>query len=70
MDPNQGPDQLAATLLHEVLHAVWSTVGLSHANLAEVEDREETVVAALEPLLLDVLRRNPKLVRYLTAGSS
>lgn len=63
VSPDQAPDQAADTILHEVLHTItWST------NLDERlgAKREEDLVCRLTPLLLDVLRRNPDLVRYLT----
>ena len=60
----QGPDQVADTVLHEVLHAVWSTAGL---HTGPASEHEEHVVASCTPLLLDTLRRNPVLVAYLTA---
>lgn len=63
IDSEQGPDQLADTLLHEVLHAVWSAAGV---HVGPVAKFEELVVASLTPTLLDTLRRNPDLVAYLT----
>lgn len=62
LDPDQGPDSMAETLLHEVLHAVVVLVGLSNEWK---ESREERVVRRLAPALLDLIRRNPKLVAYL-----
>lgn len=62
IDSEQGPDQLADTVLHEVLHAVWSTTGL---HLGPAAKHEELAVGALSTLLLDTLRRNPALVSYL-----
>jgi hypothetical protein len=55
----------AETLLHETLHAAWDQTSL---GLVHDDDAEEVVVKALAPLLLDLLRRNPKLVAYLTAS--
>lgn len=65
IDPDLGPDQTAGTLLHEVLHAAFSTAGLDGDDLKNSEDVEEAVVRALEPILLDCIRRNPGLVAYL-----
>lgn len=56
--PEQGPDQMADTLLHECLHGVWAQVALS-------SDAEEVIIRSLTPLLLDTLRRNPKLTAFL-----
>lgn len=67
IDPDLGPDQTAGTLLHEVLHACFSTAGLDGEDLKNSEDVEEAVVRSLEPILLDTLRRNPSLIAYLTA---
>lgn len=53
----------ADTLLHEVLHHIWDITSLRLGD----NEREERVISALSPLLLDVLRRNPTLVTYLTA---
>lgn len=63
IDPEQGPDSTVDTLLHEVLHAVWSLVGLHEGTASKYE---EQVIAALSPSLLDTLRRNPDFVRCLT----
>lgn len=57
LDPDLPPDQLAVTLLHEVLHGIWY-VG---ANLAGKVTQEDAI-DALTPTLLDTLRRNPALV--------
>ena len=54
---------VAETLLHETLHCIWDLTPLRDAS----DDEEERIVSALAPYLLDVLRRNPKLVTYLTA---
>jgi len=50
----------ATTLLHEVLHACYANIGLL------VKSREEEAfVQAFEPILFQVLRDNPKLIRYI-----
>lgn len=55
-----GDDQLRDTFLHEVIHGCLRVMGV------ELDDEnEERVAAALGPVLLDVLRRNGELVRYL-----
>jgi hypothetical protein len=53
-------DQIADTLMHEILHAA---LHVGRTNLTE--NQEEKVVAALAPLLLDILRRNPQVLAYL-----
>ena len=60
MDPHLPLDLLKETLLHEVIHCIWSTVNLRQRKL-----NEEDVIGSLVPTLLDTLRRNPTLVEYL-----
>ena len=52
------------TCFHEVLHAAFAVSGLSEALGA---DREESVVAALSPVLYGALRANERLVSWLTS---
>lgn len=47
------------TLWHEIGHAVWYGVGMKDRS------KDETVMKRFMPLLLDVLKTNPKLVNYL-----
>lgn len=61
VDPDQGPDQLADSLLHEVLHACVAVTGLDET----LGDREESVVRSLSTCLLQVLRENPRLVGWI-----
>lgn len=56
----EGLDRCADTLLHEVLHALSSVFHL---------ELKEGLVANMSAPLLDMLRRNPELVKYLTDGS-
>ena len=58
----QGPSQLRETLLHEALHACTALAGL---RVEWGEDRDESCVTRLAPILLDVLRRNPRLIEFL-----
>lgn len=58
--PGLSDEATAECLLHEILHAVFTVAGI------ESED-EERLVNAIAPTLLDTLRRNPKLVDYLTS---
>lgn len=66
IDPDQADDYKRETVLHEVLHAVVSLTNLSEEWGVE---KEERMVARVAPLLLGVLRDNPKLVAYLVAAS-
>lgn len=59
IDPSQAPTGERETVLHEVLHAVFALTELSG-------DVEEDTISRLSPAMLDVLRRNPRLVAYLT----
>jgi hypothetical protein len=58
------PGSSRYTLLHEILHALTD---LSGHSKEWGDDDEEAFVTRFTPLLLDVLRRNPKLVDYLLA---
>lgn len=57
VSPDLAADYEREVVLHEVLHTVFGLVGL---------DDEEDPVRRIAPVLLDVLQRNPDLVRYLT----
>lgn len=65
LDPSAAKSQVRETLIHEVLHAVTALTAIA-GDLGEVE---ESVVTRLAPALLEVLRKNPDLVDYLTAGA-
>lgn len=60
LDADQAPGSLRDTLLHECLHAV-----LDYTGLAYEIDNDEALVRRLAPALLDLLRRNPPLVKAL-----
>lgn len=62
LNPKNSADRQRDTLLHEALHTVLDLVGLNQDLGAEMEER---VVNRLAPALLDLLRRNPRLVDYL-----
>ena len=49
------------TLVHELLHGVWSVTHLSD------EDKEERVVASIATGWLAVLRDNPELCNFINA---
>ena len=61
--PWVGPGQARDTLLHEVLHAIWSQTALD-----QDEDEQERIVRSFTPWLLQVLRDNPELVEFLLAA--
>lgn len=64
LDPNQADGSKRDTLLHECLHQINVLTGLV---VDWDREEEEKIVRRLTPALLDLLRRNPKLVAYLTA---
>lgn len=55
-------------LLHEVLHAIFNATGYD-IWIGEGEVTEDAILR-LSPLLLDVLRRNPALVKFLMKDPS
>jgi hypothetical protein len=57
-EPNTTVAVLKETILHEVLHAVCEHSGLD-------PDDHETIIRAISPLLLHVLRENPKFLKWL-----
>jgi hypothetical protein len=57
------PAMVRESVFHEMLHAVTNTTGVASAL---GDEKEEATVTTLSATLLDVLRRNPGLVRYLT----
>ncbi len=63
LDGEQAPSALADTLVHEIGHALLVTAGLS-------ETAEERVCLALGPGLLQVVRDNADLVRFLRTVST
>lgn len=60
--PGQAPTQMRDTVLHEVMHAIWSVTGLSSEH---TDGFEEALIQRLTPALLELLRRNPALVKWL-----
>lgn len=61
IDASLAPDQLRDTLLHEILHCCLLIVGMDDTDIAG-----ERGVAAITPVLLDVLRTNPGVTKWLT----
>jgi hypothetical protein len=62
IDASLPESQKQDTLLHEILHAIWYEMGIHNEDKNEVE---ETVITRMATGLLNVLRANPHLVRYL-----
>lgn len=65
---NNSADVERDSLLHELLHAIWKQSGL-HLEYPddETDSKGEAMIQLLAPRLLELLRRNPTLVRYLTS---
>jgi hypothetical protein len=51
---------LADTVLHEILHAIWAVAGGWSWDIDE-----ERVIYTIATTLLDTLKRNPQLVKFL-----
>ena len=60
LSQNMKHQQASDTLLHEVLHAIWSEAGLDHIP----DLNEETIVRSLATWLRIVLRDNPDFARF------
>lgn len=56
-------DFMADTLLHEIIHQCIRVTGIEIKN----EKMEEHLICVMTPVLLDTLRRNPTVVKYLLA---
>jgi hypothetical protein len=66
VDPRQAETQIQDTLLHETLHAAMSVIGATEDVTDQIEER---LVLRLAPVLLQLLKANPRLVGYLTGHS-
>lgn len=65
IDSNSGPDVQRETTFHETWHALMYTTHLCE-KLSNIDpDLEEEIIRTLSPLLLTVMRQNPKLMEYL-----
>lgn len=64
VDSQQCDSMVRDTVLHETLHAAFNAAGLEKVD----DDLEEQIVRPVATVLLDVLRRNPELVKFLTDG--
>lgn len=67
-DKDASPQVHREILLHEIMHACWAVSMVCHTNWREVasDDVEETAIRFSSPVLLDVLRSNPTVARFLT----
>ena len=56
------------TVVHELLHAAWKLSGLNAKWPDDESDSEgEAIINVIAPRILELLRRNPDLVRYLVS---
>ena len=67
LDQSLDHEMLVETFFHEILHAVFSAVGL---DFEFGEKKEERYVRSISPILLDTLRRNPLVAQYLLSQRS
>lgn len=70
IDDDLGPDQERETLLHELLHGVMKQCGLGALfeeweKSMDTKEIEEKVVNLLSPRLLELLRDNAPVVKFL-----
>jgi hypothetical protein len=67
--PGMSPSQLRDTLLHEIMHCIYSSgLGINLSNIRHVDDLDEYLVSTVTPWLLGVLRDNPDVLAYLLAS--
>lgn len=59
-DPDSTVPVLRETILHEMLHAVCEHSGLD-------PDDHETIIRSISPLILHMLRENPKFTEWLVS---
>jgi len=57
-DPNVTGPVLRETVLHEMLHAICEHTGLD-------PDEHETIIRSISPLILHLLKENPKFTAWL-----
>lgn len=65
LNPTLGPDSQVEAFTHELLHALCFLTGVDHVLGM---DKVENMIRSLSPALLDMLRRNPDVVVYLTGS--
>lgn len=68
--PNLDENKLRERVLHEITHAVWASNNMTHLVTMDgglPDDVEESIVLMQSTALLQVMRDNPEVVKYLTA---
>lgn len=63
VDPNQAPTMLRDTVLHEILHACMSLIGVQE-DAGVDRETEERIVLRLAPVLLQIVRQR-RLIEWL-----
>jgi len=63
VDPNQAPSMLRDTVLHELLHAAMTLIGVTEDPGVD-RDAEERIVLRLAPVLLQLVRQR-RLIEWL-----
>jgi hypothetical protein len=59
------------TLVHEILHLVWATMGLNHTHLHfPADEREEAIITTQSAGLMFVIQNNPEVMAYLTSDGT
>jgi hypothetical protein len=66
VNPMLPHDAQCVTLVHEIDHALYNSIGMHEDEVGDAN--EEKLVEALCAPRLDLLRRNPLLVEFLTWG--
>lgn len=66
IDSQVPAQQRREVLLHEALHAVWDLVDLKTDFPDSEGEPGERIIQRLAPQLVDLFRRNPRLVAFLT----
>lgn len=60
--PDMSKDMQSLTLVHELLHAIWFDANLSQVK----EPSQENTISLLAPRILNFLRNNKQIVRYVS----
>lgn len=68
LQENNSEDIERDSLMHECFHAIWSQTFLDMKyDDDDHQSAGEEIILELAPRILELLRRNPDLVKYLTA---
>lgn len=59
---------LQETLLHEIIHCVFTVVGLNHYMKPKGGSQDEYIIHSMTPTLLSTLQDNPEVMAYLVSS--